>query len=256
MRLSISSSRSEHVALRVSEQNDPNCWFIVELDCRDVTAMLKIQGNKFAVREDKWNDGVDECVRGDQKGLPRTLSLETADSVVEILLYPLRVKPADLVVRSPELGGLVDIDLASLLRVRLAELLRGELLRALQAADENAPLAREICGAVQAETSSETQLVGVEEMSVGVLAQVESVALPVNLEAVGLVGQRAERRAVILQSEEVLVLAVGRNRPHSWLWCGTDADSLANRGWCRPNWPRPWCLHLSWRLGLLDPRNS
>jgi len=41
----------------------------------------------------------------------------------EVLVHPLDVEPANLLISLPELGSLVDIDLAGLLSIRFPELL-------------------------------------------------------------------------------------------------------------------------------------
>lgn len=72
-------------------------------------------------------------------------------------LHPLQVQPADLLKGRPELRGLVDINLASLLSVRLPELLPNP--GAFEAADEYPTLAGQIRRAVQSQIRRQTQLV-------------------------------------------------------------------------------------------------
>jgi len=61
---------------------------------------------------------------------------------LEILCHVLRVEPADFVEGGPEFAGLVDIDAASLLCVRLAKLLTDTQF--FESAFEDASLAVEV----------------------------------------------------------------------------------------------------------------
>lgn len=141
--------------------------------------------------------------------------------------HPFSTEPANLVKGSPELGGLVDVNLAGLLSVSLAELLAGP--EALKTALKHASLAGEIGGAVQAEVAGEDDFVRVKQVVVGVVAEVDWLALPVHLEAVGPVGKRVEGRAVVGKRLEILVLAVGGNNAARWLrgsaWAPSSSGS-------------------------------
>jgi hypothetical protein len=123
----------------------------------------------------------------------------------DVLGDPGRVQPADLLERLPELARLVDVDLARLLGVRLAELLADA--QGLDPLDEDTSLRREIGRAVQAQVAREGELVRVEEVGLRVVAEIEGGAAPLDLEGVGLVWQARQRRAVVGEGEEVLVLA-------------------------------------------------
>lgn len=155
---------------------------------------------------------------------------------------PLLVEPTDLLVGRVQLRGLVDVDLARLLGMGLAELLA--LVVVLQAGLEDPALAGEIRSAVQPQACRELELVGVEQMSVWVLAEVQGIALPVDLEAVGPVGQGAHWRAVVRDGVEVLVLAVWRDKPAARL--RRRANSSRGLGRLGPGWTRSrrWLRHL------------
>lgn len=66
-------------------------------------------------------------------------------------LHPLLLQPSDLFKHSPQLARLIHINLASLLSIRLSELLAN--LQALLPLDEYASLAREICSTIETEVS-------------------------------------------------------------------------------------------------------
>lgn len=131
------------------------------------------------------------------------------------------VKPANLVKGGPQLGSLVDVNLAGLLGIRLAEFLAGA--EALQAALKDAALAGEVGCAVEAQVTSEQDLVGVKEMGLGIAAEINGLTLPVDLERVGAAGQRVAGRAVVGQLVKVLVLAVGGDDAARGFWRGTSA---------------------------------
>lgn len=137
--------------------------------------------------------------------------------------HPFSTEPANLVKGSPELGGLVDVNLAGLLSVSLAELLAGP--EALKTALKHASLAGEIGGAVQAEVAGEDDFVRVKQVVVRVAAEVNWLALPVHLEAVGSVGKRVEGWAVVRKRLEILVLAVGGDNAAGWLRGSAGASS-------------------------------
>lgn len=124
---------------------------------------------------------------------------------------PAGVQPSHLIKSSPQFGGFVDINLAGLLRVRLAELLTRA--QALQAALEDASFAGEVRGTVEAKIASEEKLVRMQQFGVRIAAEINGLALPVHLEAVGTQRQRVQRRAVIDNGTEILVLAVRSNDP-------------------------------------------
>lgn len=140
------------------------------------------------------------------------------------LADPVHVEPADLLKRGPQFGRLVDVNLAGLLGVGLAELLA--LNSAGSAADEDAPLAGEVRSAVQSEVGRQAELVRVQEVGVRVLAEIDRRALPVDLEAVGLVRERVERRAEILERVEVTILAVRRDHAAPGLGRNTVKPAL------------------------------
>ena len=100
---------------------------------------------------------------------------------------PTLVQPANLVKGSPELGRLVDIDLARLLGIGLAELLAHP--ETFEAPDKHASLAGQIRSTVETQICSQHHLVGVQQALVRVGTQVDGGALPINLKAVALVGK-------------------------------------------------------------------
>lgn len=173
-------------------------------------------------------------IRAKDSAHPLSLFVEEPEngSHLQEASNPVGVEPANLVKGRPELRGLVDVNLASLLSVGLAELLASP--EALETALEHATLAGEIGGAVQAEVAGEDDLVRVKQVVVRVVGQVDGLTLPVNLEAVGPAGEGAERRAVVGEGVEVLVLAVGGHDPAGWLgrgaWAAASGGSHHDRG--------------------------
>lgn len=147
--------------------------------------------------------------------MSRDVKRERVLAALQEASHPFSTEPANLVKGSPELGGLVDINLAGLLSISLAELLAGP--EALKTALKHASLAGEIGGAVQAEVAGEDDFVRVKQVVVRVAAEVNWLALPVHLEAVGSVGKRVEWRAVVWKRLEILVLAVGGDNAAGWL---------------------------------------
>jgi hypothetical protein len=115
---------------------------------------------------------------------------------LEILAEVVRVEPADLLIRRPEFAGLVDVDIASLLGVRLAKLLAD--LQALSAGLEDTALAAEVGRAAEAERCGKADFALVQHMAIGIFGEIEHGAPPISLEALGVVlGKSVERRAVV-----------------------------------------------------------
>lgn len=167
----------------------------------------------------------------------------------QVLTNPVGVEPTNPVKGSPKLGGLVDIDLACLLRIRLAELL--VVAEAEESSLKDASLAGQVRSAVQSQVASERHLVGVQEVDMRVVAQVNRLSLPIHLEAVGSVGQRVQRRTVVGKRPKVLVLTVGGHDPTRGLRRGTNT-------WSRSNGAGGGCAGVGTDrsrggLGLLDP---
>lgn len=113
------------------------------------------------------------------------------------------VKPAHLVVGRPQLAGLVDIDLARLLRVRLAKLLVDA--QRVQPSLEDAPFAAEIGGAAQTEGRGQIDFGFMQHGTIGVVGQIEQVAAgPIGLERFGVAfrqgvgGWRVVRKRVVV----------------------------------------------------------
>lgn len=84
------------------------------------------------------------------------------------------VEPADLVEGRPELASLIDIDLASLLSIRLSKLLTDP--KSIETGFEDPPLATKVCSAAQAKCAREVDLCLVEHISIWVVRKVEDVA--------------------------------------------------------------------------------
>lgn len=110
-----------------------------------------------------------------------------------------------------KLRGLIDINFARLLGMSLAKLLA--LVVIIKAGLEDPALAGHIRSAVQSQTRRKLKLVGMEQMPMWVLAEIQGIALPVHLETVGPVGEGAQWRAEIRDGVEVLILAVGGYQP-------------------------------------------
>lgn len=139
----------------------------------------------------------------------------------------MRLEPASIVEDSPESGSLVDIDLAGLLGVSLAELLA--VLEALETSHKHASLAGEVRGTVQAKTAGEVELGRVQQLAVGVVAEVNGLALPVWLElGSSTIRERGKRRAEVLEHLEVLVLAARGDNAARWLRRSTRTASASS----------------------------
>lgn len=110
--------------------------------------------------------------------------------------HPVGIEPAHLVKSSPKFGGLVNVNLACLLSISLAEFLAGS--KALETPLKDATLAGEVGGAVKSQIAREQDLVRVQKMCMGITAQVNRLALPINLERIGAGGKRIAWRAVVL----------------------------------------------------------
>lgn len=140
----------------------------------------------------------------------------------------MRLEPASIVEDSPESGGLVDVDLAGLLGISLAELLA--VLEALETAHKHASLAGEVRGTVQTKAAGKVELGRVQQLAVGVVAEVDGLALPLRLElGRSTVRERSKRRAEVLEHLEVLVLAAGGNDAARWLRRGTRTAAASRR---------------------------
>lgn len=141
--------------------------------------------------------------------------------------HPVRFEPARIVEDNPESRGLVDVDLAGLLGVSLAELLA--VLEALQASHKHASLAGEVSSTIQTQTAGEVELGRVQQLPVGVVAEVNWLALPVGLQLSGsAIRERTKRRAEVLEHLEVLVFAAGSNNAARWLRRCTWATSASS----------------------------
>lgn len=81
----------------------------------------------------------------------------------------------------------------------------------MQAPLEDSSLARQVRGAVQSKVPGQRHLIRMEHAGVRVMAEINGLTLPLDLETVGLVGQGADRRTVVWQRVEVLVFPVWRN---------------------------------------------
>jgi hypothetical protein len=90
------------------------------------------------------------------------------------------LEPSDLVIRLPELASLVDVDLAGLLGVSLAELLADA--ESVDAGLEDASLAAQVGSAGETESGGEVHFCLVQLMPVRVGGEVEHLSLPVGLQ--------------------------------------------------------------------------
>lgn len=71
----------------------------------------------------------------------------------QVLANPVGVEPTNPVKGGPKLGGLVDVDLAGLLRIRLAELL--VVAEAEESSLKDASLAGQVRSAIQSQVAGE-----------------------------------------------------------------------------------------------------
>lgn len=90
------------------------------------------------------------------------------------------VEPADPVVRLPQFASLVDVDLAGLLGVRLAELLSN--LQGINACLKHTSLAAEIGCAVEPKRGGKMKLSLVQHVAIGIVGEIKNSALPLSLE--------------------------------------------------------------------------
>ena len=88
-------------------------------------------------------------------------------------------EPTDLVVGRPEFAGLVDVDLACLLGVCLAELLAYS--ESVETSLEDASLAAQICCGRKTERSRESGLGFVQQLDIWIGGEVAHLALPICL---------------------------------------------------------------------------
>ena len=108
---------------------------------------------------------------------------------MEILLKVDLVEPPDFVVGGPELARLVDVDLASLLGIRLPEFLAD--LERVEAGFEYPPLAAQVGGTCKTEGTSQVHFCLVQKMSVRVVIEIQDViAGPVRFERLGVIGRQ------------------------------------------------------------------
>ena len=100
----------------------------------------------------------------------------------EILLEVRLVEPSNFVVGGPQLAGLIDIDLASLLSICLSEFLAN--LQSVETSVEDASLAAHVSCTIQAERASKVDLCLMKHVAVRIIGEIEDViALPVRLES-------------------------------------------------------------------------
>lgn len=98
---------------------------------------------------------------------------------LDVLHEESRVEPTDFLVRRPKLAGLVDINLAGLLGVRLSEFLA--LAKSLNASLENATLAAEICSTVQTKDTGDALFSLVEKAQMWIFVEIQWLTLPFDL---------------------------------------------------------------------------
>ena len=144
-----------------------------------------------------------------------------AESLQEVLEVD-RVEPAHFIVGGPQLAGLVDVNLASLLSVRLAKLLVDP--QSVQPRFEDPSFAAKIGGTAQAQGRCEIQLGFVEFSAVGVVGKIQQIAAgPVRLQRLGVAkGQSRGGWRIIRQSVVVHIFrTLGSRSPR--LRCGGSA---------------------------------
>lgn len=122
--------------------------------------------------------------------------------------HPLGVEPADLVKGLPHLAGLVDVDVACLLRIRLAKLFG--LQQALEPALEDAALGRQVRRAVDADAAGQVDLLPVEEVHERIAAQVHVLTAPLNPHAAGLLSIKRRQGRRVVRNRLVILVGTGR----------------------------------------------
>jgi len=90
------------------------------------------------------------------------------------------IEPTNFLIRLPQLASLVDIDLARLLSIRLAELLSDS--QGVDTGLEDASFAAQVCSARKSERGSKIEFSLVQEVSIRVIGEIEDLTLPVCLE--------------------------------------------------------------------------
>lgn len=104
----------------------------------------------------------------------------------------LRLEPPYSVVGRPEFASFVDVNLASLLSVGLAELFA--YAEGTNSSLKDSALAAEVGRTRQSKCRGKIELGGTEQMSVRVIAQIQHLSLPVCLECLGVATQSLEGR--------------------------------------------------------------
>jgi len=99
------------------------------------------------------------------------------------LSKPLCLQPSYFLKGAPKLTSLIDINLASLLTIRLPKLLSS--LQALYSSNEDSPLARQICCTVESEVGGQSDLIGMEEMYARVFAEINRGTFPFDFQGIG-----------------------------------------------------------------------
>ena len=145
-----------------------------------ITVAMQYETSREAVKE-IVNFVVSSCMRSGRR--PRTShQIDDATNIIssDELRNPFRIQPSNLVKCLPELASLIDINLASLLGIRLSKFLTN--LESLDSLDEDATLGGEVCGTIKAEVGCEINLVGVKEVSVWIVLEINRSTFPINFE--------------------------------------------------------------------------
>ena len=111
------------------------------------------------------------------------------------LLNPFWSQPSNLVKCLPEFASFVDVDLASLLRIRLSELLA--YLICFDPLNEDSAFRGDVRCTVQAKVGCKREFIGVEQVGITVEFEIDGSAFPIDLERVWLVWKTGHGRAVV-----------------------------------------------------------
>ena len=130
------------------------------------------------------------------------------------------MQPPNLLECLPKLAGFVDVNLASLLGVRLPELLSDS--QTLESSYKNPSLAREVGRAVKSQVRSQQHLVGMQEMVIRIGLKIHWSTLPIDLQRVVFRRQAGKRWTII--RDGVIVLIFANRLDLVWVY--------GNLGWC------------------------
>lgn len=103
---------------------------------------------------------------------------------IQMFMEKFRLEPSHTFVGSPKLACFVDIDLASLLSICLAELFANT--KGSKPSFKDAAFAAEICRTRKSKGGSKVELGGTEKKSVRVIAQVQHLPFPIGFQRFGI----------------------------------------------------------------------